>query len=943
MKSGKQDDVVATPPDATWKRIKIDTTPLLKAVGKGVLHALSGKVTDVPIDVVDALGALNIAPTTDERAYKLIERSLARGSYDLAFDALNFLADGNAQSAGQLNAAIEGTFSDITVIINSDFLRAPDRSDVVSKYIPILSQWLIDIGAAPYAAESISSRFPSYFVYALHKEWKSRRSDYEAIFDVVNGPFHGALERLSEWSAYFSELRRRIEENVFNEPFGLSQIYVPLHAYTVVKGDSDGHSPTLEIGARQPKKDAKVAVDLDAELTRWLDSADKDDALRVISGGPGSGKSSFLRVFCAKLAENGKYKPLYIPLHLIDPTKDVADEVSAYLRDEGTFSSSPVDPKAAEENLLLVFDGLDELASQGAAARNVAKDFVAAVELLLMRRNQRDLRLRALLSGRELVVQENETSFRKPGEVLTILPYFTAQHERKDFHDPTKLLDTDLRAIWWSKYATLTGRNFATLPEALNKDELVEITSQPLLSYLVALSFNRGSVDFSKEISLNNVYGDLLSAVYERGYEKHRLYRPIAQMQKADFCRILEEIGLAAWQSSDGRSTSVDDILRHCEQSGLGGLLEIFREGAEYGVTRLLAAFFFRQHNRSAEGRAAFVFTHKSFGEYLTALRLRRGVDRICIQLDRRKSDPDDGWDLDAALEHWISLTGPSALTPYISKFLSSEFALQDTDLRKRWLEKMATLLSHAINRDLPMSKLRALTYRELAAQARNAKEALLVTTHLLAITCETIVSLDFVASNSFGTFLRSVVPQRTGPKSELPLRSLGWIDFSRQTLDLADFYASSIGNALFRGAALNLATFERAVGREADFRDVTAYSFSASGGIFPSADFSNAQLENARFTHAHLSRASFRNAKLRNADFSDADLTGADFTGAEVSRANFKGAKLSNARLDHIQFKQKPGFSAADLTRASFEGVDIQAINVRPERLISVEKKDNK
>jgi replication-associated recombination protein RarA len=46
----------------------------------------------------------------------------------------------------------------------------------------------------------------------------------------------------------------------------------------------------------------RVVVDLQAELEAWLRKADKDDAIRVICGGPGCGKSSFAKIFAATCA-----------------------------------------------------------------------------------------------------------------------------------------------------------------------------------------------------------------------------------------------------------------------------------------------------------------------------------------------------------------------------------------------------------------------------------------------------------------------------------------------------------------------------------------------------------------------------------------------------------------------------------------------------------------
>ena len=87
------------------------------------------------------------------------------------------------------------------------------------------------------------------------------------------------------------------------------------------------------------------------------------------------------------------------------------------------------------------------------------------------------------------------------------------------------------------------------------------------------------------------IYADLVTAVYERSYEKHRAYVPIRHMKLDEFFRVLEEIGLAAWHG-DGRTTTVREIEKQCRISGLGALLDAFQEGAMTGVTRLLAAFF---------------------------------------------------------------------------------------------------------------------------------------------------------------------------------------------------------------------------------------------------------------------------------------------------------------------------------------------------------------
>jgi hypothetical protein len=91
------------------------------------------------------------------------------------------------------------------------------------------------------------------------------------------------------------------------------------------------------------------------------------------------------------------------------------------------------------------------------------------------------------------------------------------------------------------------------------------------------------------------IYRDLLEAVYARGYEKRRHWAPLRHISFDNFSRILEEIALAAWHG-DGRTTTVREIEEHCRASGLDGLFAEFQAGAQAGVTRLLAAFFFRKY-----------------------------------------------------------------------------------------------------------------------------------------------------------------------------------------------------------------------------------------------------------------------------------------------------------------------------------------------------------
>ena len=649
----------------------------------------------------------------------------------------------------------------------------------------------------------------------------------------------------------------------------------------------------------------RICVDLRDELISWLRVNDKSDALRVVSGGPGSGKSSFTKIFCCELAEQGLAKPIYIPLHLIDPTRDVSSEVERYVRDEGLIGFNPLDPERGEDGLLLVFDGLDELASMGKVAAQVARDFVQAVEKMIERRNLGAHPIFVLLSGRELIVQENETEFRKPKQVLTILPYYVSG-AHAGYVDANKVLEKDLRNEWWANYGALTGKAFSGIPENLKVREIDEITSQPLLNYLVALSYGRGKLDFTRSINLNSVYADLVAAVHERAYEKTRTFRPISHISYRDFVRVLEEVGLAAWHGSDGRSTSVKEIMQHCHESGLEALLKTFTEGAEAGVTKLLAAFFFRRNGEAVGEDAAFVFTHKSFGEYLTAARLVRGLERIVSERVRRRDNMDEGFDVVEALVFWLKIAGPAPMTEYLKNFVQREISRRPDEVLSLWQDVLSELATVAIDRMMPVERLGGMAFSSAVRYDINASVALIISLNSCSLAIRRVAKIKFSSVTSFGTFLRRMCPQRSGPQSPLLYTSLSYFDYSMQCLDLADLYRANLEYSNFTGCKAHYANFGMA--------DLTGANCSE-------AIFSYGFIENAFIGDAIFYGAKFEKMKmpkdLEGIDFSASHFTDVDFDKGEIKNCNFEGAKFSRAQIYKSVLIENCSFDGALVTRS--------------------------
>jgi hypothetical protein len=257
---------------------------------------------------------------------------------------------------------------------------------------------------------------------------------------------------------------------VFDESFGLDQIYVPLRAYWVERPKRAGRLDAEPVSGRSDREETLHVVDLTGHLREWIDKADQDDAIRVVCGGPGCGKTSSAKMFAAALARDTDLGVLYIPLHRLEFEGRFRDAIRNFVTsDLEILPHDPLDHNEERRRLIMFVDGLDELAMSGRVGQEAASDFVDELDRAVERINDQELRLQVILGGREVVVQASERRFRRDGQILHVLPYFVPrraearrpdQLSREQFDDPAKLLDHDQRDLWWQNYGRVSGRRY---------------------------------------------------------------------------------------------------------------------------------------------------------------------------------------------------------------------------------------------------------------------------------------------------------------------------------------------------------------------------------------------------------------------------------------------------------------------------------------------------
>lgn len=875
--AAKSPDLIVSQPISLLEReIKADLGGLFKSLGLAAAHIGTKKYYDLAADAGLALSALSMKPDPGGLAWLLIRRSLLRAMQNLTEESWLHRPSERTPDAKALEDDLDGALGRAALTVSKDFFRQPGSLSLLPECEAWFHQWLLQIGFDQPKATSISSRLRSYFVYALNQEWRAHAEFYAPIITAATTPFTPAGERERAWEQYRAWLDQELDSPMFGEPFSLRQLYVPLRAYYERLPQGQLEMPTERIAEKGRKR---IALSFTDHLLTWVQAQDKNDACRVISGGPGSGKSSVAKMFTAEVLAQTGWRALYIPLHRIKYRGEIIPAIHQYLSDTGLLpgATTPLDCEAGEPQLLLIFDGLDELAMLGKIAQTNTNDFVRAVKDLVRDHNTTALRLKVILTGRTVVMQGLESEFRKEGSVLHLCPYKVANGDKDRYELGWELLaESDQRQDWWRKYGELTGKGYAGLPKSLDRKDLLEVSAEPLLNYLLAMAYQSGGLDFSKEVTQNQIYATLIHEVYDRRWSGGGHFA-VNGMSEDHFQRVLEEIAVASWHG-DGRKTTVGEIKQHCADAKITRLLETFQDGAENGVLRLLTAFFFRKAGERNDENA-FEFTHKSFGEYLVARRVVRMIQ--IIEKRTREAETDfDGWDTRQCLEEWARLCGPTSMNLRQWDFLQNEMHLPSARPQD-WQPLLVKLINALLRQGMPMEKLGLPDFLKMQFQARNAEEALLVALSATARVTKQLSEISWPEPTSFGTWVKRLQGQRIKGGNALALGVLDWLQLDQQIVHIIDLYGARLSHSSLNG--------------------VCARFSNLCGARLNESSLSKALLDESNLSESDLRGANLSGVNLSGANLSGANLSGANLSGANLSGANLSGANLSEAMMNGV------------------------------------------
>ncbi|WP_293088386.1 pentapeptide repeat-containing protein [Moorena sp. SIO3H5] len=636
-------------------------------------------------------------------------------------------------------------------------------------------------------------------------------------------------------------------------------------------------------------------VNLESWAKQQLTNPGQHDQVMFIQGGPGRGKSVFCRMFADWVRQHLHpiWTPILIRLRDIHAFEEnIENTLSASVQaDFAKKDGWLTDPNT---RFLFLLDGFDELRMQGRTTGGI-EDFLKKVGYY-QENCQRNPQLghRFLVTGRELALQGIVT----PRNLERV---------------QIALMDKTLQQQWFSNWGNLVGQDKATgfkkfLQAQHCPERVKELAQEPLLLYLLAAMHRDGKLTdqmFEGTSSINAkilIYQTALDWVLTK-QRPEDLNFELTEQQTDDLRRILTEAGLCVTQAGGewASMTMIEERLKG--DDGARELLEKAQKRiGENPLRNALAAFYLRPASGSVVKEGAVEFVHKSFGEFLCALRLKESLEEWT---EPRKKGRGFTINHDQLAEEIYDLLGYGRLTPEIVDYL---MALLDTSDDFRPVELFERLEDFYLcwcngefidildETTLPQKTGQKLRKHGVELGQRQVDIAAGLNTMILLLE------------------LNRYAEKKNELKDKIDFHPCGKPDtegFDRQRLLRMISYSNSVEFDNF------LITIRRFL-RQADLSGA-----NLSWAYLSGADLSGADVSWAYLSWANLSGADLSGADLRSADLSWADLSGADLRSAHLPSADLSGADLRSAGL------REANLSGADLREANLRSADLHEANL--------------
>lgn len=840
---------------ADWKGFVASTAEaVINFFTKGPPDGLSGAISSL----VKLVSSIEVTPSPGQRIWVLTASSFGwaldqvRPETDVTHQAFNTALRKALAKASEVldNGEIE---------VSKDYLDRPTNIEI---YRILMSEFLSNLSSLEVIDKSdLQWRLNSAYSRGIFEVWSRKHEYYRPLADLFsNGPSDVADFEIN-WKAYRAQLISDFEvKPVFGQEdsrISLSKLYVPLRCVWRIEDTSR----ELSIDSTHFSDDIENGLEiglLEDELSRWVIAPRSSDWLRIIGGGPGSGKSTTLKSLCRKLAERADIRPLLIPLQHIDLKKDLRDAINQYYVDTSgsAFSQPPLARAAVEDGppLVLIFDGLDEIAAPGEAAKDVVGDFANRLATLVASLDgAAQAKVKVIVSGRMPAFQAARRYLTpKPHGALEVIGFLPARSGKQQ----NQLWNQDQRPQWWTQFAAQKGLP-TEIPPAFVTERLEGITHEPLLCYLLALA------DYATEHweeaadNRNRIYSALVNSIYDRGWGDGIAKRQGAgkTLTRDDFNKLMETIALAAWLGGDSRIASESMFEQAVEITGASSAWKTFTDDNGDDVTNLAMNFYLKSSEKSERG---FEFTHKSFGEYLASRAILSAAEEVAEYFIRKP---------DHALQDWYKSTKSGEFDPDIHSFCMDE----------------ARLIALAPEGIIRLTKLKN-TFQSIALRvaedgfplSSDGSSARKIEMEQMSAECGVWVIINSCA--------RAIA--QYGKLGDAYI-NMGWGEKDAWSNLLKRLGSKPIGIIIFRCMSYIIA-------EENEFNELVAVKSNFDGAILDGSLFARVEMHRGWLRGASLSNVRFYESKLYNVDFDSSDLENVVFHMTPVRGCSFDAVKTS-------------------------------------------------
>ncbi|MGY4749916.1 pentapeptide repeat-containing protein [Pannonibacter sp. Q-1] len=931
-------------------KVKEPVVALLKAAAEAAFCSAAGVISNL----IDAAAAMGRQEQTGAQAAHCFWKAV------LAYAVMDVIgrykiADFRSESwntnliAAQFGPVMEGdvAFSENCLREPTSFSPYQDLRRMFRDMIKVISP------QSDFAPGELERQLDVSLQEGIGKVWISDKSTAfrEYANSVLEGPVAEGVRQRLAWQRHYSWIDHKLSKKPLfgQEETGvtLRDVYVPLRSnfHTEVPDDAEeGETAPVSrhgIIEKRMRRIANIGL-LEETVKTWLSSlsakksnAAPADTMRLVAGPPGCGKSVFSRVLAYDVAMAGEFQVAYAELQHMRFKDDFRDRIRDYfkLNAEGAGLGGDlfdmIDFDGAKP-VLFVFDGLDEISHSDDAARDVSRRFIRNVKDLLRDVNRNGFKAAAIVLGRSVSVTEAmaEAEIDLPA-LLHVMPLKKLDkacldldarrsgelREWYEYNDPEHLMNNDDRYNYWSRSLTAFCLSDSTDNSVLEIEALEDLTSEPLLFYLLILSGYADKNVGEAALNRNLIYRQIFLKVHER--DKKKEHAASRNLNKDDFLHLMECLGLSIWQGG-GRTGSKQNYENYRKFHSYGKKKE-FEEKSFASLANVTSQFYTRAVGDTDQG---FEFVHKSFGEYLTGCALLRA-----------------GWELSSKYEDseefcpkWLDLFCAQPVTPEILGFLKDECRLQNVPRVTKLKENLTQHMNWVLLHGFPAHKKdNTISWAKAEVWQRNAAGALLAVLNALA---QSLSSRPEAEENTEGSVFdsdRLHVIQLAWPDQIAPRRFIemlhishdrstahhlimSHIDFSFldevgslfESLNLprVNFSASDLSYAVFFRSDLMLANMSRSSLRFSDLSkanllkaDLCMSDFSEA--VMFDADLSAADLNRSNLNKTYLSLANLRSACLLEANLTQASLSHADLTMANLHGAKFTGADFDGATLD--------------------------------------------